>query len=617
MATKKKTIEVDILKETDERESYWRDRNDQIDEDRKLISLIHPTSKSDEKRMVSNEPKVFYDTAVALLSSYPPRFRLPLTINHEPEERDKINKAERFIAGVFRGLDRRQLARGQAYWMRELAWWVCSGWYAVFTTVQKKGKETEFVADMWDPATVFPEWDSDGLVKCVRTFETDNKTAQTMVQNWQAIDGKIPDFKETTHDNRIKVINYWRRDRGTNGNYIRNAIYIQGQPIKVLQEEDYEEIPIHIGAIGQPEMGSPGWKKRQGENIIAADRNMYYEVDELLSLMKTILSETAYPNLLSKTTSGAPAVRAEDVKGGGGQVIPIRLQDQLELMKNAATPQEGFELLSHQLRQISKGSFPDVVYGGLQVEISGFALSQLLAAIRYKIGPYWNTMQYIMSQVATDFLIQFKKKGGKISLPVQNPQSMKRGLLYVEEYTRADVPERAFVDVTIPITSTLDKTQQLIQARQALDPPQLLSRETLWDDFLDVQDSEQEYARILQDETLELPVVKELMMLEQLRKRADALRENGQEREADALHQHIMILEMNLGLRQGIPERGGGGVPPNVLPPEMQNNPDARRAATGQGPPGLNRRPQTPQEREQSQGRKGRLVSPSGEVLLR
>ena len=109
----------DILTDTTNAQKYWARRDDQLLKDREILQLTKPTAKTDKIQWVSNEPKVFYDTAVALISSYPPRFRLPLTINYTPEEKDKMNKAERFLLGILRSLDHRQLSRGQIYWLRE------------------------------------------------------------------------------------------------------------------------------------------------------------------------------------------------------------------------------------------------------------------------------------------------------------------------------------------------------------------------------------------------------------------------------------------------------------------------------------------------------------------
>lgn len=606
----------DVLKEANDLKDFWQVRDAQMLIDRDILNLVKPIKKSDAIKWVSNEPKVFYETAVSLISINPPRFRLPLTLNFSPEEKANMNKTERMLIGIFRTLDRTQVVqRGENYWLRQLAWWICSGWYSIFNWVQRDGDGVTFRADLWDPITVYPEWGDKGLVKLARVFETDRPTARAMVMAF-AEKGLKFDYNESPGINRVKIINYWRDDRGK----VYNAIYIEGQPIKPLQEEkQFDHIPIIVGAIGSPEMTSPDWERRKGESIIAADRDMYEYENIMISLRATITAETAYPNLISKTTTGAPAVKGR-LKGYGDQ-ISMRIGEQLELLKHAATPQDVDVLTAWVGKQTQKGSIPDVVYGGIPFELSGFAISQLLAAIKYKLGPYLTSMQYAISFTATELLEQYRKgdnqgKFPKISLTVPNKENLKRGMLFMEEFSPKDVPENTYVEVTIPISSSMDKTQQILFARQALSPPQMLSMETIWDDILDVQDSEQEYTRIIQDTMLRDPFMMGIAVIEEFRKRAQFYRDRGMLAEANALNQYIMMKEMELGMRQGVPT-APGGVPPNVMPPEAGikgTSPDMLRSALGVGPPGLSRRSQSPTERAQSKA--GMVLGPTGQPLV-
>ena len=603
---------INISEETKTLEEYWQARDRQILADREILRLVKPVKKTDEIKWVSNEPKVFYETSVALISSYPPRFRLPLTINYTPEEKEKMNKAERFVLGIFRSLDAKQMMRGQSYWLRELAYWMLSGWYSVFTMVTKGRNGVEFIADCWDPLTVYPEWDANGLVKCIRTFEVDKRTAIAMLSDFSDRGLKF-EFKEPRVFDRVKVINYWKDDRGKIYNAIKMGETEKEQDIKPLKlEKNLDHIPISVGAVGIPERVSDGWQSRWGENIIAPSRDMFEYENTIVSLEATIMAETAYPNLISKTRKGDPVTK--DGMKGYGEEVALKIGDELTLLKHAATPAEANMLHSWIRRQIQKATFADTVYGGIpNIEISGFALSQYMAAIKYRIGPYLTTMQYVISFIASELLSQYERgKFPKITLSTTNPTELKKGLFFIEEFSPKDVPESKYVEVTIPITSAIDKTQQIIFARQAIQPPQLISRETLWDELLDIQDSEQEYVRIIQDQILEMPIVKQIAMIEQLRERERLYRNTGKIGEANALKQYIMMLEMEIGMRKGIPERPGG-VPPQVMPPEMGESPDQKRVAFGMPPPGLGRRPQSPTERAE---RKGGIVSPTGEQLI-
>ena len=581
---------TDIESETTQLEEYWHLRNEQMELDRIILRLTKPKATTDQIKWVSNEPKVFYETAVALISSFPPRFRLPLTIDFTPEEKKKMNKAERMIVGIFRSLDQRQWQNG---WLRQLAYWSLSGWTTTFEAVLRKGKDVQFIADIWDPITVYPEWDSDALVKCIRSFEVDKRTAARLARGWQA-KGLEDAYREDDKKSMVKVINYWLNDRGK----IFNAIMLGGKEIKKIKEEkQFKSIPIDVRAIGVPDQTAADWPVRFGESIIATNRDMYEYENAMISLMATIMAETAYPNVITKTQTGAPAIKDQKMKGYGER-YSLKLNESIELLKHAATPGEVNELLSYVVRQKQKASFADTVYGGIpNVEISGFALSQYMAAIKYKIGPYLNMMQGAISHIASDLLRQYEMGDGKafpkIALSTTNPTELKKGLFFVEEFSPKDVPESKFVEVTIPITSAIDKTQQIIYARQAMEPPQLLSRETLWDELLDVQDSEQEYTRIIQDQMLEDPMVKQIAVIEALRNREKLYRNAKMIPEAEAMKGYIMQLELQLGMRQGIPTTpGASGAPSQFSPPEAGASPDLARAAVGVPPPSP-RRPES------------------------
>ena len=577
----KETIDAGkIAEETQALETYWADRNKQMEIDRSLIHLVKPIPVAGKIQWKTNEPKVFYDTATALLSSQPPRFRMPLTINPEPEEKEKMNKSERFVLGIFRELDARQMVRGQSYWQRELAYWILSGWYSIFKLVHRNNGEVEFIADIWDPMTVYPEWTADRLTKCVRTYTVDKRTAMTMAMDFheRGLKFQMEEPKDTT---LVKVINYWLDDRDK----IYNAIMMGSTVIKNLTKEKFDRIPISVGAVGVPDRISPGWQIRYGENIIAPSRDMFEYEEFMLSLLATVMAETTYPNIISKTQQGRPITQGG--MKGYGEEIALKLNESVDVLKHATTPQELNILLGWVTKQRQKATFSEAVYGGMPgFEISGFALSQFLASIKYRVNPYLITMQHCIADVASDLMRQYKNgKFPSITLSTTNPKSMQKGLFFVESFSRKDVPESRYIEVIIPITSQIDKTQQIIYARQALAEPQVLSMETIWDEILDVQDSEQEYARIINDRMLRDPFVMDVAIVEEMKKREQFLKNQGKVDAAAALAKYIAQKELQLGMRTGGPSpKSPEGVSPEMMPPEMGKSPDLVRAALGVPP---------------------------------
>ena len=605
-----------IEKDTTTLETYWRLRNERMMLDRDIINLVKPEAKTDQIRWISNEPKVFFDTAQSLISLFPPRFRLPMSINFEADEKERMNKAERLCIGIHRTLDARQADMGGTYWLRDLAYWVLLGWYAVFAWVMKEGKDVKFIGDIWDPLTVYPQWDNRGLVKCIRTYSVDKLTALSMASDFQAQGLEFEFYEPDDSKDKPKVINYWRKRIVKNKPIIENAILIAGQIIKPLTiQTRLEHIPIHVGAIGSPDKISALWEERRGESIIASDRDMYEYDNTIFSLRAEIMASQAYPNLLSQTRTGEPAIKSEQMKGYG-EVIPLKLEDKLALLRTAITPEDAHILEQYIKMQIHKGSIPPAVYGSIPIELSGYAISQLLAAVRYKLGPYLNALQSITSRVYSDFLFQYKNGNfPKLTLSTENPQALKRGMTYIEEYDTSDIPEHTYVEVTIPITSQFDKTQAILNAVQAKQAG-LMSRETLWEEELNIQDTEQERERIRQDQVDEDAFVLEIEIIEGLWAKVEKYKADNKPVLAEALKQYIFLKEQNLGIRKSIPVRPGAqGIRPEYAPPETRRSPDQLRTMLGKGPPGLQRRPQTVEEREASQGKKGVLFSPSGEII--
>ena len=200
--------EVDIVAEAEDLQSFWAPRDHQIHEDRRILSLSRLHAVTDRYDVVSNEPKVFYETALALLTSFPRKFRLPLTIDFKPDEENKMAKAERFLLGIFRELDRRQRRTGGTFWERDFTYWVLSGWYAVFKLVRRAGNSVEFLADIWDPVTVYPEWSADKLTKVARIVQVDGKTARTLMHDWQLKDKRLQDLLDPKLNSFFRIINY-------------------------------------------------------------------------------------------------------------------------------------------------------------------------------------------------------------------------------------------------------------------------------------------------------------------------------------------------------------------------------------------------------------------------
>lgn len=595
--------ERQIIADATRLHDFWDRRDAIMQSDRNRIHLKKPERQTtDMKYWQTNEPKTFFDVSRSMLSLNQPRFKLPMPMGFTPEQKDKMNKAERLAIGIFRSLNNRVADSGGVSWLYDLAYWLLQGWYSAFVIVRKGDDGPEFVVDLYDPINVYPEWDKDGLSKCVRQYSVDSRTSESMALEFQEKGLKFT-YKEPEKGESYSVTNYWKRV----GKKVYNAILLNNGTVKPLTlQRNLDKIPIHVGAIGMPDRVSDNWQERKGENIIAGSRDMYDFQSALMSLRAEIVEETAFPNIVTKTRTGQPAVKAEEIKGHGS-VLPLKLEDVIETLKHAASPQDVMVLEQQISGMIQKNTLPNVFFGNLTAETSGFGISQLMAVVKYKLGPYMNTQDFVIGRIMSDLMYQYKKgKFDNITLSTLNPYDLKRGMSYMEEFSPDDVPERIYVEVTTPIASQFDKTQTILNAVQALQSG-LLSRETLWENDLDIQDSEQEKQRIVEDRVSNDPFIQQIEIIMRLKERVETYRVLGMEAFAQSLESYIAGLEgkIGIGVNTGTP-KALPGVPPQQRPAEMTpQSPDMMNAAT-----------RTPPTQPQSEGRQGILYKPNGEVLM-
>ena len=567
---------VRLKERADNLKKYWEPRDTRIKDERDFLNLPQPkVIKKGFINIVLNEPKVLYDTSVSLISGFPPRFRLPIHAQVETEK-VKMNKAERFLTGVLREVESRQLARGRDRWTRELAWYLCGGWYAVFVFVDTDEDDNPvFRWEIFDPLTIYPRWGLDKLTEVARIFYMEVESAYNMAKlnGWKVPDN-FPAISEGvgTAGNNIQVTNYWWLD----GRDVYNCVWLGDMLSKdITQHKEFkDEIPMLVGPVG----GSPvrattesdkGWIKYIGEGVITTNRGMFEQQNKLVSLMMQVVQDTAYPNLLDYTRTGAAKLKPEDL--GSGKVHHRQIGEIIEVLKHASTPNDVNVLLNLIGQGVQRGGLPYAIYGNIPFELSGFALSQLIAGMRHKLNPYMFMFNRIIAECGLQTMRLYKQGDFK---PVDLVVSTPKGDSFTENFDpNVDIPDVRFVEVETPLAVPLDKNQLLAAIRQAVARPQILSRETVWDTFpeLGVDDKEVEYERIMGDEMMDDPVVKKIHYIEKFRQEAEKWETKNKvvsdriKKYADLLENQLMSVLVEKPPKEEVPGLPGGAIPPERL----------------------------------------------------
>ena len=302
--------------------------------------------------------------------------------------------------------------------------------------------------------------------------------------------------------------------------------------------------------------------------------------------------ESAFPMIEDFTAEGQPVLRKEDIKPGA--ILPRKVGEPVEVVKTSIIPPELTQILSTVSSAMQRGGLPFVIYGGLPFELSGFALSQLLAATRHKLAPYVNGYSSLLSAICVEYLRQFKKHGKSIKLITENTERRGKGETFIEEFKPSDIPTTKYVEISIPLSIPTDKAQNMMLARQAITPPQLASRLTIWDEYLDIQDAKEEMSRIIDDSLSQLPVMQTIMLLERLKEKADYYRALGNEPAAVSIEKYIVLVETQS--QQSAPKPSVPGIKPSILPAEAQGMPTEAASMMGQPPTGEAGQPARPGE---------------------
>ena len=282
---------------------------------------------------------------------------------------------------------------------------------------------------------------------------------------------------------------------------------------------------------------------------------MYTQQNRWVSLMMQIVAETAYPALQTTSPTGEGFIGKDDL--GTGVIIPTRTGEEIKPIQYAGTPIEVNTINSILSGNIQRGGLAYVIYGGLPFEVSGFALSQMMASVRYKMSPYIVSMEQVLSRLALEFLNMFRKSGKEIELAIPEKG---HGKFFLESFTRKDIPKITRVEAILDIDSQQDKMQQILAARQALTPPALMSRETLWSDYLDVDDPLLEKQKIGEDMVEAIPAYQAIMAINGLRKDALVLGKKGDTEGARVLlgYAQVMLNQLTQQI-QGQQGQGGQG----------------------------------------------------------
>lgn len=564
----------DLIKKIEYARNIYHGRNGRI---RDLWSLIVDSrgmpgtdllEAPGQESVVGNDPLTDMSLAIHMLSSIPPRHRL-LTSPDDKQTASMAGASERALLSMWRSLDDERLEGGMDTWVREMAFWMClTGNYDVAARVEVVDNKSIFIADVHNPEYGYPIYGDRHLTYYAYVYPT---TVAHVMDKAEFYEASLPsDFTEQNPTSPAQIADIWERTR--DGVY--NTIAVLSPTGHLLRPrlkiEDRETIPVLVGSVG----GIPRFNARDGNqatsgSILWQNERIYHMMNRWRSHQMQLVRDASQAAILvagSGLEITKENTRKADIRLQGDIIWTPNVQASARRIEPAPIPVD-IRVVDSELESMrQRGSFPALLFGGLNIDLSGFAIQQLLNAAFHRLGPHKLALERLTARIDRIWLEGFRESGTEITISGKD-----RHQYFREDFTKDDVPESFDCMVDLRLSLPSDLLSRLSAGRTAIQQGPLLDRDTVLDEILQVDDPALVKRRIDTDTTENHPLIMQLKFMK-------GLLEYGQDLAAAGQTQLAAIVESmvtNMMAQAGQSAQGSsaaqpraGGQPPGAMPAE-------------------------------------------------
>ena len=458
------------------------DRNKNITAIEELYNMVDKEKKPGYQTTVQNDARVFPDRATHFLSAKPPLPRI-VAARETPVVRDTFSEAELGLVGIYRVKDEQYFNTGRISLAWDSARIAClTGHLFRLSCVRKgDGKEPIFLAENWETKDCYPAYGETELRKFLHEYTVAIEVAE---EKAELLGWKMPDLQQGTKE--VKISDYYEKRKGK----ILHHYWLDGQLVGELDHPEFDQIPIRGGPMNG------------GHTILDANAESYRASNRLLSDILEAAHRAVKGLITVYTDRQVVVLDQSDFARGEGIIKHLKpeLNEKIVKVDLATVPPEAIAILNWFSAQQQRGGFSYAVYGGMMGEMpSGYALAQLIMGALAVAGPYKVGLDLTDSYTFHDWLKQFKTGGFK-AIEVSGNATGKLNGFFHQKFGPKDVPDFQYVYVNRELSFADTRMEDIMMARQAAPQiPQILSRHTLLDQYLRVDDPQAELTRIDED----------------------------------------------------------------------------------------------------------------------
>jgi hypothetical protein len=440
--------------------------------------------------------------------------------------------------------------------------------------VQKgKNGEPKFIVDVMNPARCYPEWDNEQLVAVAYDYDI---SAAILKSRAATYEWDLPAF--TLNQGSTKVTQLWEQD----GEKVYQTVLSDGREIQKKRDMKRKRIPIIIGSTagegnwGGSYTGDTAWVEHMGEGILEPNFEMIKGFNRWLTHMMQITRDAANSAVIH---SGGVAgqITPGDLKDNN--VVDVQPNEDVQRLQPSQVPPAVGNVMGILSEKIQQGGFVWSLFGSSgAINLSGFAIQQLLTSAYATVGEYYETAKSVIAEVDERMLEEYKEGNFKsMKVPMYAKETPH---LVVKDFTPDIIPEEPNVEVEFELAAPRDTFEKIAAARQAHPNGNIMDLTTVLDEIVGVNDPTMVKKRLDDEATEQDPTVIMIRNISSLRRFEMKLR-NGVTPDnelADVVKQSWTGMLMQLGGKSqnqaGAPGTANPGIPPGVAgSPESQGQP--------------------------------------------
>jgi hypothetical protein len=512
----------------------------------------------------TNDPRTFLDLVVFLLAGNELQWALPTYTRQNDDEKVDTQTAERLVHGIFQQNDQRLVEKGMPRLNRAIFDSACRfGMSVVHEQAMMIDDEQTFIMEPWSPLDTYERAGINGLSQVVHDVKWNVGEIKELAESGSG--WLLESLKGKDDEDDIPVYHIFEKKNGE----VTESI-ILGAEKGILMDRSTltnDRIPVRIRHYnGEPFPGDDG--VYQSQSILEANYSMYLDHSDLLRRIEAHGKRVVNPVYDEFTLGGQPKadpnfmnpskganIQPYDSARGetGRRVVQIQPLDvSLQIQNNELV---GF---------VQRGGVPYALFGNVEIELSGFAIKQLLNAALSTAGEIQEVGGMMFSDLGRWILDSYKESsddGSILTLAGFVPTPARREY-FVEDFTPDVVPEHTGIQAIIDLATPDDLLERINMIRNARPAGgNFLSLETAFETALSdiVTDSQAEINALEEEEVIALPSVRIVRARRQLIRLANKIASQDPQ-EAEDLRAEAAALLQQLGRGGDTQTQQGGQV---------------------------------------------------------